>query len=371
MTTNINNSCSEVLDCIRNSNLNYSCQETPYSLYITVRKSWNKHIQSSNAQLRHVQEDRDRKVAGSNSKNQELSDVKADLESTKKVNDELRTKIETAMADIKHHQSESEEKLSRKDDENKVLKNTLENCKSEKERLKSELKSLQKVLKSKDKEIFNLETFKLNNQDAVSSVKNENEKLKMLEKKKVNLQKLKCPIENNNSIGSSRVSELTSHPSISTSMTEPAVLTLLPDVSRENIPEPKATPPFPVISIPKLGSVSVALAISPSITSSSYSVDNLCDHQPQCVIRQPKPPPADKCSILVHNGSKYHEHFLTSVPARYGPHDNCMAVAYENYGCSDCIWFKKWGELHGYPDLWPFKYIKAGTYSDQLSLTEN
>ena len=193
----------------------------------------------------------------------------------------------------------------------------------------------------------------------------------MLEKKKVNLQKLKCPIENKNSIGSSRVSELTSHPSISTSTTEPAVPTLLPDVSRENIPEPKATPPCPVISIPKLGSVSVALTISPSIASSSYSVDNLCDHQPQCVIRQPKPPPADKCSILVHNGSKYHEHFLTSVPARYGPHDKCMVVAYENYGCSDCIWFKKWGELHGYPDLWPFKYIKAGTYSDQLSLTED
>ena len=46
-------------------------------------------------------------------------------------------------------------------------------------------------------------------------------------------------------------------------------------------------------------------------------------------------------------------------------------ISINDYGCSDCIWFKKWGELHGYPDLWPFKYIKAGTYSDQLSLTEN
>ena len=138
MTTNIHDSCSKILNSIRNSTLNYSCQETPYSMYITVRKSWNKNIQSPHARLRHDQEDIDCKEA-------ELSDVKADLKTTKKINDELRAKIETAMADINHRHRESEKKLSTKDDENKVLENSLKNCMSENERLKGELKRFQKV----------------------------------------------------------------------------------------------------------------------------------------------------------------------------------------------------------------------------------
>ena len=132
-----------------------------------------------------------------------------------------------------------------------------------------------------------------------------------------------------------------------------------------SISEEKSFPipdPSSVSSTPSSTSATSSSAVS---NLTGMPTDHICTHQRQCVLRQPKPPPADKCSILVHMGSKYHEHFLTSVPARYGPHDNCMAVEYENYGCSDCIWFKKWGQLHGYPDLWPLKYIKSGTYSDQ------
>ena len=32
-------SCHQVLDSVRSSNLHFSCRETPYSLYITVRKN--------------------------------------------------------------------------------------------------------------------------------------------------------------------------------------------------------------------------------------------------------------------------------------------------------------------------------------------
>ena len=67
-------------------------------------------------------------------------------------------------------------------------------------------------------------------------------------------------------------------------------------------------------------------------------------------------------------GSMYHEHFQAGpygVPAFYGPHNNCIAIVHPNYGCSDCIWYKRWGELHGYPDLYPWKYVASGQYSDQ------
>ena len=124
--------------------------------------------------------------------------------------------------------------------------------------------------------------------------------------------------------------------------------------------------PSMISSVPSSPSSTATMLSSAVSNLTEMLTDHICTHQRQCVLRQPKPPPADKWSILVHIRSKYHEHFLTSVPARYGPHDNCMVVEYENYGCSDCIWFKKWGQLHGYPDLWPLKYIKSGTYSDQI-----
>ena len=92
---------------------------------------------------------------------------------------------------------------------------------------------------------------------------------------------------------------------------------------------------------------------------SSISANITCAHTPTCILRQPKPPPPDKCSILEHFGSRYHEHFSSSegVPSRYGTHQYCMRIDHNNYGCEKCVWYKWWGELHGYPDVnpWLFK----------------
>jgi len=191
-----------------------------------------------------------------------------------------------------------------------------------------------------------LETFKSNNLESLKNVKNEARELKTENKKlkqqAKNLEKKKILEENNNKLS---VSEEKSFP-----ISDPSIISSLS-------------------SSPSSTAATSSSAVS-NLTGMLMPTDHICTHQRQCVLRQPKPPPADKCSILVHMGSKYHEHFLTSIPARYGPHDNCMVVEYENYGCSDCIWFKKWGQLHGYPDLWPLKYIESGTYSDQ-NFTDN
>ena len=101
----------------------------------------------------------------------------------------------------------------------------------------------------------------------------------------------------------------------------------------------------------------------PSSTSGSTATaarERICLHSPQCTTRTPRPPPPDKCTILVHNESKYHEHVGShaGVPHQLGQtHEYCMRIEYVNYGCEDCKWYKKWGELHGYPDInpWDFK----------------
>ena len=78
------------------------------------------------------------------------------------------------------------------------------------------------------------------------------------------------------------------------------------------------------------------------------------------IIRKPNPPPPEKCTILHHSGSKYHEHIISSggVPARFNTHEDCMRIDNDNYGCSDCVWFKWWGELHAYPDVNPWSFKK-------------
>ena len=385
-TNNMNDSCSQILNSIRKSALNYSCQETPYSIYVTIRKSWSKqNHQVFQVPLGQVQQaEQDLKAAKINSLNHELTVVKADLEKANKTSDQLNAKIEAAVIEADRQNIETE----RRNTENQVIKAAMKTSTSENERLKDELKSLKKVLKSKDKEISNLETLKNNNQEAlkyakrdVEEQKAENERLlkqtKLLEKKIGELQKNRYSLEKNNNSLHGFVSELKSQPNMSVSSTNLGVSTPKPSIDVSNVAN--ASPPSSVVSIAESLLASASSIASSTVLTifetpqslstsspSPTSPHKPCEHRPQCVIRQPKSPPADKCSILVHNGSMYHEHFLTSVPARYGPHDNCMAVSYENYGCSDCIWFKKWGELHGYPDLWPLKYIESGTYRDHF-----
>jgi hypothetical protein len=42
MTLNIKNSCDHIVNSVRDSLLNYSIQETPFFIYLTIRKSFSK-----------------------------------------------------------------------------------------------------------------------------------------------------------------------------------------------------------------------------------------------------------------------------------------------------------------------------------------
>ena len=239
--------------------------------------------------------------------------------------------------------------IKKKDNEIDILKRSIQASTANHDKLCNELQNFKKTIKYKDDKIHNLETFKGKNLESLNIVKKEVKGLKTENKKLVQHVKI---LEKKLKIADTKET-----PSSCENNNNEKIESILS--SNVSFSEQKSCP----ISYP---SISSSVLTSPAMTTSrGVSADNICTHQPQCTVRQPKPPPADKCSVLVHEGSKYHEHFLTSVPARYGPHDNCMAVEYENYGCSDCIWFKKWGQLHGYPDLWPLKYIKSGTYSEQ------
>ena len=92
---------------------------------------------------------------------------------------------------------------------------------------------------------------------------------------------------------------------------------------------------------------------SRSNTSSSSSS---CSHTPQCIIRQPFPPPLPALTPLVNEYSLYHEKTMAGELGWGSTCWYCMRIEYEKYGCDSCVWIKCFGELHGYPDIAPHDY---------------
>ena len=93
--------------------------------------------------------------------------------------------------------------------------------------------------------------------------------------------------------------------------------------------------------------------------SSSSSSD--CFHESPCIVRQPFPPPLPALTPLINEYSMYHVKMLSGELDWGSTCWYCMRIEYEKYGCESCVWIKCFGELHGYPDVHPSDYKK---YSD-------
>ena len=426
MAVTIQDTCASILNSIRKCNLNYSCQETPFSIYLTVRKSWSKHHQAHHEASHQVSEPLqhvlyEAKIKEIGSLKTELKELRNQLSESKNANKDLQVKVDAAAGEVLHHHEELKKVLNIKDDEVKALKNSIKNGVSENSRIATEVKSLKKSVKAREKEIYDLENFKINIQESVKTAKikakeHESEKIKVerqvkhLEKKLENLKKQQSRAESNNNISELKLSSISYLPSttpklvsitssntssekdqpndhdslsnplrpsstvqpnsltvprVSTCSSTPALIRTPPRSSSSlntATPRPSSslntTPPSSstsLITTPPRQNISLTKTQERSSSSQAYA----CKHTPQCVAREPNPPPPHKCSVLEHMGSMYHEHLLSGphgLPARYGPHEDCMAIENRNYGCSDCVWYKRWGELHGLPDLYPWKY---------------
>ena len=87
-----------------------------------------------------------------------------------------------------------------------------------------------------------------------------------------------------------------------------------------------------------------------------------CQHATQCVTRQPYPPPSPSSPFLFHEVSKYHVHMMNKTADDLIGCIKCFSVDNENYGCDKCTWLKWWfkwhGDRHGFPDIHPSVYKK-------------
>ena len=83
-------SCEHVMESVRSSNLNFSCKETPYSLYITIRKSLTKVSIDSNcwrssSPIFENEDSMKRLVEENNKLKQMLENCRSDLESSEEL----------------------------------------------------------------------------------------------------------------------------------------------------------------------------------------------------------------------------------------------------------------------------------------------
>ena len=347
-----NTTFQQLVQKLYHSNLHFHLSETPFSAQILIRKRFLKDTIGPSSTFEEDDE--------SSKLKDQILELRKQVKNSSDVINSLENKLSEAEAQAK--KSYEEKKI-----EIEAFKNSVKKGELVAKNLKKDLEAEHKVVKENEKLIQKLEhkngilniNYK-NLKAEVNKVKNENKKLLKNRSQSDNdvartqesatLEKLELEYENdlNQNMQSAKSSQLCS---LSSSARAPP---LTP-------PRADTSPPSPVT--PTCASLSTTPPGTPpgASTGSTATVAHagVCSHSPQCTSRQPRPPPPDKCTVLVHHGSKYHEHMDSQigVPHQLGvTHEYCMRIEYENYGCEDCKWFKRWGELHGYPDINPWNF---------------
>ena len=103
---NIQSSCDTILHSVRSSNLNFSCQETPFSMYLTVRKSLSKfHFEKEPTDGQSQVTDRLIKLVNDENAalKSELDRMKTDLEYAKDTARKLAAKVEAANSEANRY----------------------------------------------------------------------------------------------------------------------------------------------------------------------------------------------------------------------------------------------------------------------------
>ena len=153
--SHIENSCQEIMACISGSSLNYSVNLTPYSMYITVRKSYSKKQVPSHP-------NNDEIIA---SLKQHVSNLEANLKKSETDRGKIQSRLQDAVKDSEELQKEikllreqtfnlkkskvCDESIKQNKAENFEIRETLEN-------FESDLKEMKKALGLRDKDIYNL-----------------------------------------------------------------------------------------------------------------------------------------------------------------------------------------------------------------------
>ena len=160
--SNVQNSCEFILKNIRSSSLNYAVQETPFSLYLTIRKSFVKNKTRSDSKPATSSP----LVRETEISREELETLKVECESLKNENQTLKKGYEEAIieceennmviADLQNRNENLDFKVCKCEAKIKELDDEKKKLQAKNEKLNEENKSLKLGRENFNKEVNNL-----------------------------------------------------------------------------------------------------------------------------------------------------------------------------------------------------------------------
>ena len=409
----------EILDQIKSSNLNFQLSLSPFSAQISLRKSLVKDrsgrflLPSSVLQtIGHMKAAPNPTAACS--QNDEVTKLNSEIKELKK-NAKNATEI-INMLEQKLGQAEAQalKAFEQKKTDIDSLKNSLKNSDCESKNLRKDLENSRKIVNEKEKLIQQLgnkcDQLTSRNKDLKAELnitKKENKKLSQQKSENhndlnQNVQQASLPTKATSSSSSSPSPPRGGAPpsplkSISPPVT-PSRRTLPGASTLSGAPPSPHTPP----GLPPSSSTWSAEQAQPTTACPSNILESLpdsnpsteikdekqrtspttqakfsrnflrlpptkmcpdvCTHSPQCIIREPLPPPFPSITFLYNEESQYHTHMMQWSKEEFAGCGRCFSIENENYGCKDCRWLKFWygrhGQTHGFPDLANWIYRK-------------
>ena len=255
--------CQRVLAEIRSSNLHYLVQESPFSMYITLRKKLTKSFprsdqksQTSASEMKDLEDKMNKLKTMKNSLEEQLKKKELDCEASKDMVKLFEEKLEKAESEFLKQCKHSKEIKDENASETKLLKVSIKNSNEEIKKLKKDLSEANKVIKTKEKNIYNLEQNLESTQGKNKILKDENNKFKFDKKKAEKKEK-----KNSTSVKPQKdlVSALTFK--LKGNQTDPESV-FASKVSTERIYTPASSPSTTLPS-------SAILATTPNLTTSS------------------------------------------------------------------------------------------------------
>ena len=162
---------NRIINCVRSSNLNFACQETPYSLYLTIRKSKVKYDnQQSSCPVMGNYE-----VESLEKENLSLRERLNSLEGKLNASEDTNKRLEEKIASAEGKALKACKENLKKDDEIKILRNVIKNNNNDISQLECEKKEFKKEMKKK---VNDLEKTNLAHQNSIESLKEEVKKQK-------------------------------------------------------------------------------------------------------------------------------------------------------------------------------------------------
>ena len=197
MASSAHYTCSKVLNALKGSQLDFFLQETPYSVYLTIRKKYVKNFKPASDNNHDAN---DKMIEDLTQENEKLRNVVSEMslacEKNKKEVLILEKRLEKAEEDMFKQFEEEKKQKSKLTDEINLLKSIKKKDNDSISCLTKDLKSIQKTLTNTEKKNENLRD-KADNLH-VSKCDLEREKGKLLSEVKIMKKKVKHIEEQNN-----------------------------------------------------------------------------------------------------------------------------------------------------------------------------